>query len=573
MPWTINDVDKFKKGLTLRQKRQWVQAANSALRTCMLSKGRSENTCAASAIRQANGVVGNVEMYMYVNTAYEVERTEYEGRQYLVVPVVMIKEGVHNGSAGAVFHSEQLLANMPQGWNGIPIMVYHPQDSEGYFVSANSPDTIKERVGTVFNTRYENGLRADAYLDEEKLKQVSPDAYDHIINRLPLDVSLGMYTEDSPRQGQWHDEQYESIAENYRPDHLALLPGETGACSWGDGCGVRINSNNNNNNKGGETKMPNEVNTTGKQMVAGFVSVNKGKEEVHIPLSSLYESYVKDILELIGLETNQSGYRELLQTVQQKLDSMDNDMKTHYLQELYDGYIVYECRKEGGSSLNRQNYSVNTDGSVELTGDPVGVRKEISYVTLAKKKTTINNNDGGKKMPKNKDGTGTPCCQETVKVLIANKQTRFTEDDREWLMTLSESELSKLFPLKNELAEPPQVNESQVKGYVEKALKSDDFVTWLPDEYQEQMRSGLALHKAKKKALIDKIITNSDEGTWTEKELEAYAVETLEKIGSFVKEPVDYSMRNGGGTPPASNELAAGDVLTINAGIKIKEGK
>jgi len=59
MPWNISDVDEHKAGLTQAQKRQWVQIANSALRSCMSEGGRTESQCAASAIRQANGVVGH----------------------------------------------------------------------------------------------------------------------------------------------------------------------------------------------------------------------------------------------------------------------------------------------------------------------------------------------------------------------------------------------------------------------------------------------------------------------------------------------------------------------------------
>jgi len=56
MPWTTADVSRFKSGLTARQKRQWVRIANSVLKKC---KDEGRSNCEASAIRQANGVVGN----------------------------------------------------------------------------------------------------------------------------------------------------------------------------------------------------------------------------------------------------------------------------------------------------------------------------------------------------------------------------------------------------------------------------------------------------------------------------------------------------------------------------------
>ena len=58
MPWTVDDVEKHKKGLSAKGKRQWVAIANSALKKC-LEDGGSEESCAASAIRQASGVVDN----------------------------------------------------------------------------------------------------------------------------------------------------------------------------------------------------------------------------------------------------------------------------------------------------------------------------------------------------------------------------------------------------------------------------------------------------------------------------------------------------------------------------------
>ena len=56
MSWTIADVEKHTKGLSSKRKRQWVEVANSVHAKCM-ADGGNEATCAASAIRQANGVV------------------------------------------------------------------------------------------------------------------------------------------------------------------------------------------------------------------------------------------------------------------------------------------------------------------------------------------------------------------------------------------------------------------------------------------------------------------------------------------------------------------------------------
>ena len=56
MPYSIEDVDKHKKGLTDKEKEQWVSVANSVLASCM-EDGGDEGECAAKAIQQASGVL------------------------------------------------------------------------------------------------------------------------------------------------------------------------------------------------------------------------------------------------------------------------------------------------------------------------------------------------------------------------------------------------------------------------------------------------------------------------------------------------------------------------------------
>jgi hypothetical protein len=242
MPYSVEDVDKHKKGLTARQKRQWVAIANSVLRQCM-DDGGDEGECAASAIRQANGVVGNeasFHSYRQPASNYEIRHEVHQGRKHMVVPVVMMIEGVHNGSHGPLLHLAEDLGKFLGVWNGIPISIHHPEENGGH-ISANQPNIIDSQVvGRVYNTAIDGGkLKAEAWLDEEALQRVSAEAYEHLVMGRPLDVSIGVFTEEDLHSGEWNGRRYEAIARNHRPDHLALLPGGVGACSWADGCGVR----------------------------------------------------------------------------------------------------------------------------------------------------------------------------------------------------------------------------------------------------------------------------------------------------------------------------------------------
>jgi len=55
MPFTVDSVNKHRKGLTDKQKKAWVRIANRALKTCM-AEGKSTEDCDGTAIRIANSV-------------------------------------------------------------------------------------------------------------------------------------------------------------------------------------------------------------------------------------------------------------------------------------------------------------------------------------------------------------------------------------------------------------------------------------------------------------------------------------------------------------------------------------
>ena len=176
---------------------------------------------------------------------YTIEEKVWNGKDYLVVPVVMMVEGVHNGSRGAIFHSSQELSNSASNWNGMPVTISHPEVN-GQYVSANSEQILQDwGVGHISNARMEdNKLKAEVWIDIQKTTAISPETITAINDGKVLEVSLGLFSEEDGIAGVWNNEEYISSAFNYMPDHLALLPGEVGACSVMDGCGIRVNKSN-----------------------------------------------------------------------------------------------------------------------------------------------------------------------------------------------------------------------------------------------------------------------------------------------------------------------------------------
>jgi len=75
MPWTVRDVDRFKKGLTPGQKKKWVEIANGSLAECRLKGG---DRCEEHAVRIANAKVGVREAQKYISKATEGHGTGVE---------------------------------------------------------------------------------------------------------------------------------------------------------------------------------------------------------------------------------------------------------------------------------------------------------------------------------------------------------------------------------------------------------------------------------------------------------------------------------------------------------------
>lgn len=462
------------------------------------------------------------------NTAatYTIQTKMHEGKQHLVVPVVMMVEGVHSGSRGPLLHTAEELGRFTAAWNGIPIVVHHPKDPSGNYISANSPQVIdREKVGAVYNTRIENNkLKAEAWIQIDKISQVSPVALAHIRQGLPLDVSVGVFSDEEDSQGEWNGETYSAIARNHRPDHLALLPGEQGACSWQDGCGIRTNSSNSKSKANEKVMTEDEIVALKQQAVDNIISIQ--------------------------LNNNVSGFRERLDRIRSLVDSMDNETTIHYLEEVYDGYFIYvkRVRNSNGPTQEtylQQHYSIGANTVVELVGEPVPVVKNITYTTVQTNKMTRT-----KPIKQAMDvNSKSSCFLGKVERLIQSNKTHFTEGDKEWLLTQEESTLDKLMPKDTAI----DVNsDSALQAFRNTIKTEEDAIKLAPESVQANLRAGLKLYQAQRDALVEKIITNSEKDTWKKEELLTMSFETLEKIGKSIKNPVDYSL-NGGQPPIQSN--------------------
>ena len=118
-----------------------------------------------------------------------------------------------------------------------------------------------------------------------------------------------------------------------------------------------------------------------------------------------------------------------------------------------------------------------------------------------------------------------PCVKEKVNELIANSQSKFTEDDREWLESLDEARLEKFTPT-----------------IVEKEKKVE--VNALSDEDQKALAAYKKQLKEKREKLIQDIQDNAKD-VWTPEVLNEMDDDKLERVFKSIKkeEVVDYSGR------------------------------
>lgn len=161
-----------------------------------------------------------------------------EGRKHFVVPVIMAVEGVLNGSNGPLFYPAAELEKSIHLWNGKPVVVYHP-DMYNSGLAGNPTVFNQQKVGTVFFAKFsDRALKAEAWLDIERLGIVDKRVLNAIHQKKMVEVSTGLFTDTKDEVGTFNGKAYDGVAHNYRPDHLAILPDQVGACSIADGAGL-----------------------------------------------------------------------------------------------------------------------------------------------------------------------------------------------------------------------------------------------------------------------------------------------------------------------------------------------
>jgi hypothetical protein len=172
--------------------------------------------------------------------APKIRREYLGGKEFVVARGTIIVPGVLPGSQGALYYPADECARNAFAWDHIPITVYHPM-MNGVGVSARDPDVLdKQGVGFIRDTTMNGKLGSEFWFDVDRTRRIDNRVLAMLEKGQKIELSTGLYTDNEPAgmNASFNGHGYEAVARNYRPDHIAILPDQIGACSIQAGCGI-----------------------------------------------------------------------------------------------------------------------------------------------------------------------------------------------------------------------------------------------------------------------------------------------------------------------------------------------
>ncbi len=296
---------------------------------------------------------------------YKTRTETFNDREYLVVPVVALVEGVVHAmnSETPEFVAASEFSRAPMGWNGRPLFHGHPLVS-GRPVSGNSPAVLEEKaIGLVFNTRLKSKkLSMEAWIDVLKAKEIAPELLERVEAGDAIEISVGVFVETDDTKGEFEGKKYLGAWHDIVPDHLALLPaGDEGACSVEMGCGVRAAQKQ-------EAVVADEKKTKGPSVLGRFLQMFRAAQPANEMSSNDLTRKLNDALRVKMTNFN---YVEAFVPV------TDPNRVV---------YSVYEPAIESGMGypytryvLHERQFTLDANGVVTLGDDAIEVEPVLSY--------------------------------------------------------------------------------------------------------------------------------------------------------------------------------------------------
>lgn len=467
-----------------------------------------------------------------------------QGKEYIVVPVVALVEGVIQGMAaeGPELALAEEFGRYPDSWNGRPIVMSHPT-KDGKPISANSPEALEEyQIGFIFNAALvDNQLQHEAWVDVARMQELNDDSKEilEILQRGEMiEVSTGYFAQIEKTPGLHGNASYDAIQRNIVPDHLAFLAnGTIGACSNKDGCGAQL--------------AVNAKPTDNFQMVKTFVTPvaccdacahgDHSHCEDNMPAANA-NSDPKDKKK----KQDPKAYEKVAATIANSIDggiTLDDARNAvceaiksvsgngyTYVVAMTTDVVVYEqyYSYDGVYQKYQRSYSVDADGNVTL-GD------NVSKVRLVTKIIAVNSDgtDAVENPEQNMTDqtTGAAAASTTATAAHANTTQSVTNEAGTLEVTYGANGEPTGFKM---TPKAPAANA--------KPATVEEFVAQAPAEMREIFESGIKMHNDKKAATI-KALMDSGRCKFDEGFLKAQKLDILENMAELAAVPVSFAGR------------------------------
>lgn len=357
-----------------------------------------------------------------------------EGRNHLVCNAAILAEGVWTGSNGPLFYREKNLAKSVPSWNHKPLVVNHPKDKKGKMISACDPWVINNRkIGIILNTDYDDKLRTETWIDEEKANGVDKRIVSRVRAGQLIECSTGVYTENIKKPGTWNSTDYEEEATELAPDHLAVLLDKLGAYSIRDGGGIL------------------QANTV---------------FEPESTLQVLHHSAVEHLKRLgISLDGNELSYGVIASQISDLLRLKFGEPGRYWhgcLHEVYSDHVIFSMDTPE-PVLYKIGYEVSDD-SVSLVGESSEVSRVVEY--RSKDNETYAANSAGQLVLQTMEEEMSEKFNR-VKHIASLIGAGWEEKDRADLEKTPDSVLRKMEPVKTTNNEGPDDDDDADKSFVE----------------------------------------------------------------------------------------------------------
>lgn len=293
---------------------------------------------------------------VHILSAVNAANVSKDGSTYTIRDVVGAVDDIVMNSR--LYPADQLKAAAAT-LEGKPAPAGHPKNSAGQAISALNGEALASAwIGSyVRNARHEAGRTIADVVVNEAQARAHPDGA-KLIERLdaaiagnnsqPIHVSTGLMMDPIIANGESRGKRYSSIVTNIRYDHLAILLNEQGAATPEQGVGMFLNS-------AGDEEQVEEV------------TINTDPEDKR---SASLMGWIK---RLIGNESDMS-FNQIAEKLQAALPN------GAWPREVYSKYVIYVTEAPGrDAAYYRQDYAIDSAGSLSLLGSPVEVTRRVEY--------------------------------------------------------------------------------------------------------------------------------------------------------------------------------------------------